>query len=102
MDSAAILDWLLEPDDPMVRHNTLVNVLDRPADSTEVVEARRAMMSERPVSAILKGLETGIVDKKALAQWGEPAATSGYVPKYRGAVWRLLLPRPGPTPITPR
>ena len=48
MDKVALLDWLLEADDNMVRYNTLVNILDKPGDSTEVLEARRAMMSSRP------------------------------------------------------
>ena len=91
MDKVALLDWLLEADDNMVRYNTLVNILDEPGDSTEVLEARRAMMSSRPVSVILKGIEAGIVDEKAVAHWGESAAMAGYVPKYRGAVWRLLF-----------
>ncbi|OGD53346.1 hypothetical protein A3K81_04580 [Candidatus Bathyarchaeota archaeon RBG_13_60_20] len=102
-DKAVLLDWLLEADDSMVRYNTLVNVLDRPVDSTEVLEARRAMMSSRPVSTILKGLEAGIMDKKAVAQWGEPAAMAGYMPKYRGAVWRLLfLAQAGADPNNPQ
>jgi len=91
IDEADLLEWLLEPDDPMVRYNTLVNILDEPINSPEVSEARRAMMLSRPVSAILRELEAGIVDEKAIAKWGEPAATAGYVPKYRGAVWRLLF-----------
>jgi hypothetical protein len=103
MDRAALLDWLLEADNPMVRYNTLVNILERPRDSREVLEARRAMMSSRPVLAILKGLEAGIADKKAVAHWGEPAAMSGYVPKYRGAVWRLLfLAQAGADPNNPQ
>jgi hypothetical protein len=48
MDKVALLDWLLEADDNRVRYNTLVNILDKPGDSTEVLEARRAMMSSRP------------------------------------------------------
>ncbi len=98
-----LVEWLLGEDNPMVRYNTLVNILDKPVDSTEVLEARRAMMSSRPVSAILKGLEAGIVDKKAMAQWGEPAAMAGYVPKYRGAVWRLFfLAQAGADPDNPQ
>ncbi|HEX9915758.1 MAG TPA: hypothetical protein VGB32_12645 [Candidatus Bathyarchaeia archaeon] len=103
MDRGLLLDWLLEADDPMVRYNTLVNILDKPVGSTEVSEARRAMISTRPVSAILRGLETGIIDKKAMDKWGEPAATAGYVPKYKGAVWRLIfLAQAGADPEDPR
>lgn len=103
IDKTTLLEWLLEPGNPMVRYNTLVNILDKPADSTEVLEARRSMMSSRPVSAILKGLEAGIVDEKDAAKWGEPAAIAGYVPKYRGAVWRLIfLAQAGADPEDPR
>ena len=103
INKAILLDWLLEADDPMVRYNTLVNILDKPVDSQEASEARREMMLSRPISAILRGFKAGITDKKAVAKWGEPAATAGYVPKYMGAVWRLIfLAQAGAHPEDPR
>jgi hypothetical protein len=35
--------WLLEPENPSVRYWTLVDIVDRPADDTEVREARAAI-----------------------------------------------------------
>jgi hypothetical protein len=37
------LSWLLAPETPSVRYRTLVELLDRPADDPEVVEARAAI-----------------------------------------------------------
>jgi len=45
-------DWLLEPDNPSVRYFTLTDVLDRPADAPEVVEARAAIPDSKDVQAI--------------------------------------------------
>jgi len=98
-----LVDWLLGGDDPMVRYNTLVNIMDRPVDSPEASEALRAMMASRPVSTILKGLEAGHRDEEAAARWGEHAVAAGYVPKYRGAAWRLIfLAQAGADPSDPR
>lgn len=86
-----LVDWLLGEDNPMVRYNTLMNILDKPEDSPEASEALRAMMVSRPVAAILRGLEAGYPDEEAVTRWGEPAAMAGYIPKYRGAAWRLIF-----------
>jgi hypothetical protein len=45
-------DWLLELDNPSVRYFTLTDILDRPADSTEVIEARAAIPDSKDVQAI--------------------------------------------------
>src|SRR5665811_2183009 len=34
------LPWLLDPEDPSVRYWTLIDILDRPANDSEVQEAR--------------------------------------------------------------
>jgi hypothetical protein len=103
IDKKVLLDWLLEEENPMVKYNTLVNILDKPVGSPEASEALRDMMASRPVSAILRGLEAGYGDQKAVTRWGEPAAMAGYVPKYRGAAWRLIfLAQAGVDPEGPR
>ena len=50
------LPWLLEPDlqNPGVRYFTLTDLLDRQLDDSEVVEARRSVMSSGPVPIILE------------------------------------------------
>jgi hypothetical protein len=78
------LDWLIEKDEenPGVRYFALTELLDRPADDPEVVEAQRAVMNNGPVPAILAAQE-------AEGYWAKPGA--GYSPKYRGTVWQIMI-----------
>ena len=74
--------WLLEEDNPPVRHFTLVHVLGRPSDDSEVVKAKAAIMT------------TGIVPKFLAKQdaggfWGVPG--DFYIrSKYKGTVWSVI------------
>jgi hypothetical protein len=45
-------DWLLEPDNPPVRYFALTDILDRPADVPEVIEARAAIPDSEAVQSI--------------------------------------------------
>jgi hypothetical protein len=74
--------WLLEPEAPAVRHLTLRQLLDRPADDPDVVEAREAAMDAAPIAAILTA-------QHAEGYWEKPGA--GYATKYRGTVWQLIF-----------
>ena len=78
------LPWLLEldPENPGVRAFTLVDLLDRPVDDPEVINARRGVMSSGPVPAILKA-------QAAEGYWVKPGP--GYAPKYRGTVWQIIF-----------
>jgi hypothetical protein len=78
------LPWLLEPDpqNPGVRHFALTDLLDRPADDPEVLEARRSVMSSGPVPSILQAQEPD-------GYWVEAGA--GYRPKYRSTVWSVIM-----------
>lgn len=76
------VDWLLEPEDPAVRHLTLRQLLDRPADDPEVVESRRAAMAADPIAAILAA-------QHPAGYWEKPGP--GYATKYRGTVWQLIF-----------
>ena len=91
-----IRDWLLEEDaqNPGVRYFALKDLLDHPADDPEVVAARRAVMEQGPVPAILTAQdEAGFWEKR-----GE-----GYYPKYRGTVWSIIyLAQLGADPADPR
>lgn len=50
------IPWLLEPANPSVRYWTLVDILDRPADDSEVQETRAAVL-EQPLVKELFGLQ---------------------------------------------
>ena len=50
------LPWLLDPEDPSVRYWTLVDVLDRPADNSEVQEVRSAI-ARQPLARKILGLQ---------------------------------------------
>jgi len=78
------LPWLLErdPQNPGVRYFALRDLLDRPVDEQEVVEARRAVMSTGPVPTILAAQDPE-------GCWVKPGW--GYSPKYRGTVWSLIM-----------
>jgi hypothetical protein len=73
---------LLEPADPAVRHLALRQLLDRPKDDPDVVEALRAAMAETPIATILAAQHPdGFWEK----------AGPGYATKYRGTVWQLIF-----------
>jgi hypothetical protein len=74
---------LLEEDEanPGVRFFVLRDLLGRPEDDPEVVEARRAVMEQGPVPAILAARDPA-------GYWEK--AGSGYYPKYRGTVWSII------------
>jgi hypothetical protein len=48
-----LLPWLLDGEEPAVRHVALRRLLDLPADDPDVVAARHAAMASPPISTIL-------------------------------------------------
>ncbi len=76
------LPWLLDPATPAVRHRALVELLDRPLDDPEVVEARRAAMTTDPIATI-------IAEQDPEGWWVKPGV--GYSPKYTSTVWSLIF-----------
>ncbi len=76
------LEWLLEPDDPAVRHLALRDLLDRPADDLELLAARREAHRIGPIAAILDAMDPA-------GYWVEPGP--GYGPKYRSTVWSVTM-----------
>ncbi len=74
--------WLLEPEEPAVRHLALRDLLDRPPNDPELGEARAAAHREGPIPAILEAMA-------AEGYWVKPGA--GYNPKYRSTVWSIIL-----------
>src|SRR6266446_4615438 len=72
------VNWLLESDDPSIRYLTLTEILDRPADSKEVLVAKRQI----PNGPIVKKLLSG---QRADGGFGVHPYQ-----KWTGAHWRLV------------
>lgn len=76
------VSWLLEADNPPVRYLALTELLGRPLDDFEVLEARRALMTTGPVAELL-ALQSGG------GFWGKPDRF--YTDKYGGTAWQLIV-----------
>ena len=76
------LPWLLDESVPAVRHRALRELLDRPADDPDVVEAGAAAMSTDPIASILAAQDPE-------GWWVKPGG--GYSPKYTGTVWSVIF-----------
>jgi hypothetical protein len=88
------LPWLLDEANAAVRHLTLRDLLDRPADDPEVVNARTAATRTDPIASILAAQDRE-------GWWTKPG--HGYSPKYTGTVWQLIfLDQLGADPAEPR
>jgi len=88
-----VLDWLCEEDNPSVRYFTLKDLLGKGEQDAEVEEARRQIMLEGMIPKILSKLnEDGhYVDEAVIKKYGKVMADFGYLPKYRGTIWQLIL-----------
>lgn len=51
--NANVIDWLLERENPSIRYRTLTELLDRPADDADVVEAKAQIPTSPAVTRIL-------------------------------------------------
>ncbi len=74
--------WLLDPKDPSVRHQALIDLLHRPRDAKDVLAARDKIPSYRPIKGIL-------ASQTSKGIWS-PKETC-YRPKWTSAVWPLGL-----------
>lgn len=79
---AGVLDWLLEEDQPAIRHLTLTGLLGRSGDEPDVREAREAIPERGWAAEILARQDPGgwWVSKESL-----------YRPKYLSSNWMLLI-----------
>jgi len=76
-------EWLLEKDNPSVRYFTLTDLLDKSQKAPEVIEAKRSIMTDGIVPAILAKQERN-------GYWGIPQ--DFYIrSKYRGTVWQIIV-----------
>jgi hypothetical protein len=82
MKARRVLDWLLEEDQPSVRYLALTELLERPMDDEEVVEAREAIPR--------RGWAADILARQAPGGWWA-GAESLYRPKYLSTNWMLLI-----------
>jgi hypothetical protein len=80
-DKGAV-DWLLEEDQPAIRHLTLTQLLDRPRDDPEVRDAREAIAK--------KGWAAEILEKQEPGGWWVREDRL-YQPKYLSTNWMLLV-----------
>jgi hypothetical protein len=76
------IDWLLEKSNPSVRYFTLIELLDRTQDDSEVKDARDDIMSIGTVPKILAVQKEG-------GYWEKPRMF--YTFKYKGTVWQLII-----------
>ena len=76
------LPWLLEREDPAVRHLALLRLCDEPEGAGEVPRARRAAMRADPIASTLSAQDPA-------GFWDKPGA--GYGRKYTGTVWSLIF-----------
>ena len=80
--SEATLEWLLEPDNPSVRLNTLRFLLDRSEHDPDVLQSAGTINVSPPVKTILDLQEPG-------GHWTPEKRF--YTGKYKSTVWALLV-----------
>ena len=76
------LGWLLEPKNPSVRYQALIDLLHRPKSAKDVLAARDRIPSYRPVRKVM-GTQT------SEGLWSPEKDC--YYPKWTAAVWPLML-----------
>jgi hypothetical protein len=76
------IDWLLEPENPGVRYLALRDLLDRPAEDSELTAARIEAHKSGPIAKVLDKMQPE-------GYWSKPGP--GYTTKYRSTVWALIL-----------
>lgn len=77
-----VLAWLLGDDEPGVRYLALRDLCDLAPDDAELLAARRLAHTQGPIAAVLEAMQPD-------GWWVRPG--HGYNPKYRSAVWALIL-----------
>jgi hypothetical protein len=81
--NAGPIPWLLEADNPSVRYFTLLDILDKPQNDSQVTCTREKIMEVGVVPRILAKQEPG-------GYWGSPE--NFYLRgKYKGTSWQLII-----------
>ena len=68
------LPWLVAAEEPAVRHRALAELLDRPADDRDVVEALARAMTSDPIAGMLAEQ-----DPEGWWDWFKLGFPSGYI-----------------------
>jgi hypothetical protein len=76
------VDWLLERSNPSVRYFTLRDILGRPEDHMEVIDAKKAIPDSPTVQRILR-------KQNPDGYWER--SESPYLPKYKSSYWTLMI-----------
>lgn len=74
------LEWLLEDNNPSIRYFTLMDLMDKKPNSSEVMTAKYKIMTESMVPKILK-------KQNPEGYWGDPF--SFYLPKRKATIWQF-------------
>jgi hypothetical protein len=80
--SDKVLDWLLEPNQPVVRYFALTELLDRPKDDPEALEAYSAIAQRGWAFDLFSSQNSD-------GSW--ESSESLYVPKYTATNWRAIV-----------
>ncbi len=78
----AVISWLQEPSYPSIRYYALRHLLDRPADDSDVIAARKAILTEGPGAEIM-------ALQRPDGSWLEEE--NAYNPLYKSSVWQLIF-----------
>jgi hypothetical protein len=81
MTAPAVLDWLLQVDNPSARYLALRYLLGRPKEDPRTVEAWAAILSMPQVQAICDAQFPG-------GYWIKP--DRGYSPRHKATIWQLV------------
>jgi hypothetical protein len=76
------IDWLLEKSNPSVRYFTLRDVIGKPEDDLEVINARKSIAESAIVQKIFR-------KQSPRGYWEK--ADSPYLPKYKSSYWTIML-----------
>jgi hypothetical protein len=76
-------EWLLEEEDPSVRYYTLIDILNKKANSSEVLETKDEIMDQELVKNILSKQKPG-------GYWFEPENFYSKC-KYKGTIWSYII-----------
>jgi len=79
--SKRLLDWLLERDEPSVRYQTLVELLEKSERDTVVQDTKQRIGQTGWVARVLG-------EQKESTYWDNPETC--YIPKYATCVWKLI------------
>jgi hypothetical protein len=77
------LPWLLEEDNPSVRHFSLVDLLEAPPRNRQVTAAKKSIME--------KGVVPKILARQRKGGFWEKAEDFYIRTKYKGTVWQLII-----------